>query len=174
MGKGLLVVDFQEEWRKKDSEYYLGDFSKKINNAKKLIEFCRQKTIPVIFTRHIEPESEKEFAENSKSSRIISELTPRKQESIIVKNKISPFFKTDLEKELIKLGIDELIICGIMTNLCVRSAVSDAYDRDFAINLVTDACVSDSNETDKFTFEDIKKTRPEVQLLTTAELLVKG
>ncbi len=68
-------------------------------------------------------------------------------------------------------NVDELIIGGIMTNLCVRSAVSDAYDRDFRLTVVKDACVSDSASTDRFTFKDIRATRPEVDILTAAQVV---
>jgi len=60
-----------------------------------------------------------------------------------------------------------------MTNLCVRSAVSDAYDRGYRIRVVTDACVSDSADVDKFTFKDLKKTRPEVEFVKTKEVVTK-
>jgi nicotinamidase-related amidase len=60
-----------------------------------------------------------------------------------------------------------------MTNLCVRSAVSDAYDRDYHIKVVTDACVSDSTEVDRFTFKDLKKTRPEIDFVKARDVIAK-
>jgi len=92
---------------------------------------------------------------------------------VLTKNKISPFYNTDLEEILKELTPDQLVVAGILTNLCVRSAVSDAYDRDYHIKVVTDACVSDSHETDKFTFKDLKKTRPEIELVKTKEITVQ-
>jgi nicotinamidase-related amidase len=92
----------------------------------------------------------------------------------LTKNRISPFYNTDLEKILKELTPDELVIVGIMTNLCVRSAVSDAYDRDYRIRVVTDACVSNSSEVDKFTFKDLKKTRPEIEFVKTKEIVARA
>ena len=57
-----------------------------------------------------------------------------------------------------------------MTNLCVRSAVADAYDRDFKVTVVRDICVSDSASTDRFTFRDLKKTRPTVNIVDSRAL----
>ena len=59
-----------------------------------------------------------------------------------------------------------------MTNLCVRSAVADAYDRDLKVTVVKDVCVSDSPSTDRFTFRDLKKTRPSLNLVDSKSLTV--
>ncbi|MEM3278209.1 MAG: isochorismatase family cysteine hydrolase [Thermoplasmata archaeon] len=169
--KCLLLIDFEEEWQNRDSKYYLGDFSDRLKNARRLLDAFREKDLMVIFTKHITPDSKTSFVPGSKNVKIIEYLKPLNKEKVIIKNKISPFFKTDLEEHLRQNHITELFICGIMTNLCVRSAVSDAYDRDFKIVLIKDACVSDSEATDKFTFKDIKMTRPEVDILTTSRAI---
>ena len=174
MNKLALIIDFQEEWRNKNSDYYLGDFSEKIANAKLLVEFCRAKNIPVIYTRHVTPGSTTAFVDGSSNIEIVQELAPTKHDKVIVKNKISPFYKTDLEKEITKHNATQIVIGGILTNLCVRSAVSDAYDRDLKIVLIKDACVSDSSEMDEFTFRDLKKTRPKIEILSTKEFLRTG
>ncbi len=86
-----------------------------------------------------------------------------KGDILIKKNKISAFYKTTLEKKLKTLEIRRLIICGILTNLCVRSLVEGAYDREFDIDVVKDCCVSYERETQEFTFNDLKSTRPEIK-----------
>jgi nicotinamidase-related amidase len=167
----LLIIDFQAEWRDKGSEYYLGNFNSKVRNAALLVEYLHKMKLPVIFTRYIELGSTTAFAEGTKNAQLMSELKVDPSDRVLTKNKISPFYNTDLEKILKEVKTDELVIGGIMTNLCVRSAVSDAYDRDYKIKVVTDACVSDSNEVDKFTFRDLKKTRPEVEFVKTKNLI---
>ena len=171
MSKVLLLVDFQEEWRDKNSEYYLGEFKEKVANAKLLLELFRSRKLPIIFTQHVEMGSTSAFAEGSKNAEVIKELSPAKNESVIVKHKISPFYETKLAEILKKAKVDEIVVCGIMTNLCVRSAISDAYDRDFKITVIKDCCASDSKETDEFTFNDLKKTRPEISLMNTKEFI---
>jgi nicotinamidase-related amidase len=155
MSKALVLIDFQEEWRNETSDYYLGDFKERVANAKRVLDFFRSRKLPIVFTRHIEIGSTSAFAEGSKNAEVIRELSPTKNETVIVKHKISPFYETNLEQILRKAKVDEIIVCGIMTNLCVRSAISDAYDRDFKITVIKDACVSDSNKTDEFTFDDL-------------------
>lgn len=167
MKKALLLIDFEKEWVDENSEYYVGDISKVIQNTNKLIEFCRSNNYKIIFTRHIEKESTNEFALNTESIEIIDELDYKKDDSLISKYRISPFYKTELENEL--EGIDEIVVCGILTNLCVRSAVQDAYDRDLEIKVIKDCCVSFDEKTQEFTFKDLKATREEVEFLNLDE-----
>jgi nicotinamidase-related amidase len=171
MAPTLLLIDFQEEWRNKNSKYYLGNFEAKIINASQLLDHFHRNNWPVVITRHVEPGSADAFAEGTQRSEVISDLKVAESDRTIKKNRISPFYKTDLEKILRDVNTDKLVVAGIMTNLCVRSAVSDAYDRDFRIQVVTDACESGSAETDEFTFKDLKETRPEIEFVTTKQAL---
>ncbi|MDO8468000.1 MAG: cysteine hydrolase [Nanoarchaeota archaeon] len=167
--KALILVDFENEWIDKRSAYYVGDISEAIEKTNKLIDFCRRKGYKIIFTRHVEKDSEEAFADNSVNVKIIERLHKKESDLMITKKKISPFYKTNLEQELI--GIKEIVVCGILTNLCVRSLIQDAYDRDFEIKVIKDCCVSLDEETQNFTFKDLKATREEVEFLDLKEFM---
>lgn len=167
--KALLLVDFENEWNRPDSDYYIGDVSDLINKTNQLIDFCRKKNYKIIFTTHIEAASKAEFAPNSKNIEIIPAIHRQPEDVLISKNKISPFYKTNLEKEL--SGIKEIVVAGILTNLCVRSTVQDAYDRDFDIKVITDCCMAFDQETHNFTIKDIKATREEVEFLNLKKFI---
>jgi len=163
----LILVDLQKEWKDTNSSYYIGNLSETITKINKLIDHCRKKNSKIIFTQHIEKDSEDSFVKNSENIKLISELHKEDQDTIITKNKINPFYQTPLEKEL--KGIDEIIVCGILTNLCVRSLIEDAYDREFKVTVIKNCCVSFDKETQEFTFKDLKKTREEIEFLNLEE-----
>ena len=167
--KALILVDFENEWTDKSSDYFVGDVSDLIGKTNKLLDFCRKNNYKIIFTTHIEKDSNEAFAENSKNVEIIDEINKQDSDVLIKKNKISPFYKTNLEKEL--KGIDEIVICGILTNLCVRSLAQDAYDRDFQITIIKDCCLAFDVETHKFTIKDLKATREEIEFLNLNEFI---
>ena len=100
VNKALILIDFENEWTDKNSDYFVGNIDKVIIKTNKLIDFCRKKSHKIIFTTHIEKYSDKEFKENSNSTKIISELHKQPSDVFIKKYKISPFYKTSLEKEL--------------------------------------------------------------------------
>ncbi|MEK9168020.1 MAG: isochorismatase family cysteine hydrolase [Patescibacteria group bacterium] len=167
--KALIIIDFEKEWVNKDSEYFVGDISEVIKKTNQLIDVCRISGYKIIFTTHVEKNSDGAFAQNTENTEIIDTLHKKVNDILISKNKISPFFKTTLEQDL--QGIDEVVVCGILTNLCVRSAVQDAYDRDFTIKVIKDCCVSFDTKTQEFTFSDLKATREEVEFLNLDELI---
>ena len=167
--KALILVDFEKEWTDKNSEYFVVDTTKLIKNTNKLIDFCRKNDCKIIFTQHIEEDSNEEFAPNSENIEIIDELNKEDSDILVTKTRISPFYKTDLENHL--EGIDEIVIGGILTNLCVRSLVQDAYDRDFEITVIKDCCKAFDEETHNFTIKDLKETREEIKFMDVDEFV---
>ena len=167
--KALILVDFENEWTDKSSDYFVGDISDVIKKTNKLIDFCRKNGYKIIFTTHVEKDSDSAFASNSKNVEIIKELHKQDSDVLITKNKTSPFYKTNLDKEL--KGIKEIVICGILTNLCVRSLAQDAYDREFQITIIKDCCRALDEETHEFTIKDLKATREEIEFLNLNEFI---
>jgi nicotinamidase-related amidase len=162
----LILIDFQNEWITANSEYYVGDLSELILRTNTLIDFARANGFKIIFTRHVEEEGDAFTGHNSE---LMSAFNIEESDILVVKHRISPFYKTNMETYL--EGVDNLFICGILTNLCVRSMVSDAYDRDFNISLITDCCASFDEETHNFTLQDLKNTREEINLVLSSEVV---
>ena len=167
----LILVDFEKEWVDPGSEYFVGDISDLIDRVNTLISFCRKHGCKIIFTTHIEKESEGPFTEASGNTDIIEDIAKQDSDILIKKHKISPFYQTDLSKHL--EGITGIVTCGILTNLCVRSLVQDAYDRDFEITIVEDCCKAFSDDIHKFTLSDIEDTREEVKVMKLHEFMTK-
>lgn len=162
--KALIIVDFEKEWTNPNSELFLGDVSDAIEKTNRLIDYCRENDYKIIFTRHIEEDSEDDiFAKGSENTEIMDEIHKKDTDIVINKHRISPFYKANLENEL--CDTEEVVIVGILTNLCVRSTVQDTYDRDFDITVIKDCCVAFNEETQQFTFKDLKETREEVEFL---------
>lgn len=168
MANALVLVDLENEWRNPASEYYVGSLKTLIANTNKLVDFCRSKGYRIIFIRHVE-KSGKAFREGTKNTELFAELHRQKGDAVITKHKISPFYRTGFEKHL--KGVSGIIVSGILTNLCVRSTVNDAYDRDFSVALVEDCCVSVSRKMHNHTLEDIRLTRPEVKIVKLSKFI---
>ena len=62
------------------------------------------------------------------------------QDKVIVKHRISAFYGTDLDVLLRAKRIDELVICGVSTNMTVELTAREAHDRDYRVTVLEDAC----------------------------------
>lgn len=169
--KALILVDFQKEWADSSSDYFVWELDSVIEKTNTLINYCRKNDYKIIFTQHIEKNSESAFAPWSTNIEIIDALYYTPDDVVVKKYKISPFFQTTLENEL--TWIDSIVICGILTNLCVRSLAEGAYDRDYNITIISDCCKAFDEETHDFTLKDIKNTREEIEIETVREFITR-
>lgn len=162
----LLVVDLQkgeyneEKRRAEPEEAYLFDRVREvvIPNAQRLIAACREAGIEVIYTviecltldgrdRSLDYKISGIFAaRGSREAEVIDELRPHDNDIIIAKTSSSLFNSTNFEYVLRNLGIEYILVMGIVTDQCVETAVRDGCDRGFLMTLVDDACATHSEQ----------------------------
>ncbi|TWG95963.1 nicotinamidase-related amidase [Mesorhizobium sp. J18] len=78
--------------------------------------------------------------------KVIDELAPGDDEIVLPKSSSSVFVSTHIDYLLRNLGVRQLVICGLVTDQCVESAVRDACDLGYLVTLVPDACATYSQE----------------------------
>ena len=79
--------------------------------------------------------------ENSWGSEIVAQLAPTKNDLHVVKRRYSGFFQTDLDLTLRDLQVESLVVMGVVTNICVRSTVHDAFFLGYRV-VVPHDCVA--------------------------------
>jgi nicotinamidase-related amidase len=100
---------------------------------------------------------------------IIEELAPLPDELVISKTVSGVFASTNLDFILRRLGINNLIIGGVVTNGCVEHAVTHGHDLGYAVVLVGDGCAALTDEIHENALERLEHRRAHV--LTTDDIL---
>jgi ureidoacrylate peracid hydrolase len=77
-------------------------------------------------------------------------------EILFPKTSSSVFLSTNIHYILGNLGVDFLIICGLLTDQCISSTVRDACDLGYRVTLITDACATYSADRHKTAISHIK------------------
>lgn len=192
MKYALIVIDCQNDFIKNRSSYSCqmldGDLTLRI---KHLIDFCRTKRIPIVYTQHSiksdksnaemdEPENVRVCIIGTEGWDIISELKPHKNDSIVRKDKYDAFIHTNLAKVLKKIKSDTLILAGVLTNNCVRATVEGAHYRNFKTILISDACGATSyikhmshQKIHRITLQDLMGRVYSTRMMKTADLKKK-
>lgn len=148
----LLIIDMQQE-----DGFVLENIDTVVANTAALLDTARLAQVPVIFTRHINqadgsdmPRGEPRATDGGPSSyragtrqvQFLERLAPQPEEWVLDKSRYSAFHRTDLDSRLKTLGVDTLIISGVLTDVCVLSSVFDAFALGYHIRLVSDACTT--------------------------------
>ena len=81
-------------------------------------------------------------AKGSREGRVLDSIKPVGDEIVIPKTSSGVFNSTSIDYLLRNLGIDYLVITGVVTSQCVDAAVRDAADRGYLVTLVEDACAT--------------------------------
>jgi nicotinamidase-related amidase len=103
--------------------------------------------LPVIHIQHIATRPTATFfLPHTKGAEIHDNVKPLEQEKIIVKHYPNSFRETELLDYLKGKNITDLVICGMMTHMCVDATVRAAKDFGFNIVLIGDACATKDQE----------------------------
>jgi ureidoacrylate peracid hydrolase len=101
-------------------------------------------------------------------AQMLEGLAPAGDEIVIPKTSSDVFSSTNIHYVLGNLGIRQLVICGLVTDQCVESAVRHACDLGYLVTLATDACVTHSHERHE---NSLRAIRGYCRQRTTDELL---
>lgn len=71
--------------------------------------------------------------EGTDGARVVDELAPGPDDLVVHKRRFSGFFGTDLDLTLRDLHVEQVVVMGVVTNICVRSTVHDAFFHGYRV-----------------------------------------
>lgn len=142
MKEALLIIDLQNDYFTNGAMPLVGA-ELACENSKLLIEEFRQKQAPIIYIQHIATRPDATFfLRNTDGVEIHNMISPLENEKIVIKHFPNSFRDTDLLEYLQVNNITDLVICGMMTHMCVDATTRAAKDFGFIVSVIGDACAT--------------------------------
>lgn len=142
MRKALLLIDLQNDYFP-GGKMTLDGANEAVQNARLLLNRFRKEFWPVFHIRHVAMKPDATFfLPGTAGSRIHPNVSPLAGEDVIIKNYPNAFRDSVLPNLLKKLDIQELVICGMMTHMCIDATTRAAKDSGYICTVIGNACAT--------------------------------
>ena len=141
MKEALLIIDVQNDYFPGGTNELVRPYEAE-KKIQELIADSRKNGRPVIYIQHFNPPDDSFFLEGTKGAEISERIKPEAGDKVIVKRYPNSFLETELDEYLKSLQVNTLIICGMMTHMCVDTTVRAAMDYGYQVKLAADACAT--------------------------------
>ena len=140
--KALLVIDVQNALCHGEGATY--NALDVIDNINLVASRARLAGVPVIYVQH---DTEAGAMRYQSEGWLLPKELENSESDIYVRKQVSDAFKeTDLKEHLDRLGVQELIICGMQSEFCVDSTLRRALSLDYAVTVMADGHTTVDND----------------------------
>jgi nicotinamidase-related amidase len=138
----LIVIDLQNEYLP-TGKLPLSGLDAAVANAMAAIVHARAAGMPVFHVRHVATDPASPiFAPDTPGVDIQPAVAPCAGEPVIVKHHVNVFRATDLQQRLEAAGVNELVLVGAMSHMCIEACARAAADMDYTVTVLHDACAT--------------------------------
>jgi nicotinamidase-related amidase len=163
------ILDSIKRWRNSCGE----DAWVALPYIRALIDKCHNKGVPVLYTTGVRREDNWDSGswlwKNSRGNEIVTPIAPGPRDIVVLKQKPSGFFGTNMASYLTLLGCDSVIVTGTTTSGCVRATVLDAFSLNYRIALAEEGCFDRSQASHAINLCDMNAKYADV--VKTSEIL---
>lgn len=141
----LIVVDFQNDYFPTfdGAKWPLDDAVAAAENGARLLAAFREKGLPIVHVRHEAVSNDAPFFwPNSEGAGIHPLTAPLETEPVVLKHLPNSFRQTSLKTILDEQGVESVVICGAMSNMCIDAITRAANDLGYACTVAHDACAA--------------------------------
>lgn len=152
----LVIIDMIRHFAAPSGRAYLPATQAVIPRIRALLDLWRSFGAPVIFTRHCHMDNGdlgmlgRFFTDHvrcsEEDSRLIDELSPMEGEPVIRKDTYDSFHSTELEEHLRSRGVKQVLVTGVLTQLCCETTARQAFVRGFEVHMAADAMATATEE----------------------------
>jgi nicotinamidase-related amidase len=153
MKPGLLLVDIQNDYFE-NGKMALVRMDRAARNSKILLDAFRKSGLPLFHIQHISVHpSAAFFLPDTPGMEIHQSVKPMPGETVCIKHFPNSFRETGLFDHLKQSGVEDVVICGAMSHMCIDATTRAAFDLGFNCLVAGDACATRTLEHNGQTIE---------------------
>jgi nicotinamidase-related amidase len=138
----LIVVDIQNDYFP-GGKWPLVGVDAAADNAARIIQATRDSGDLVVHIRHeFTSEDAPFFTPNSEGAKLHPKVLNKADEPVVLKHFVNSVRETELKQILDQHGIEELVVIGAMSHMCVDGITRAAADMGYKVKVIHDACAS--------------------------------
>ena len=138
----LLLIDIQNDYFAGGANPLSGS-EEASEKACEILNHFRYNHLPVIHIQHTASRPGSTFfLPGTVGAEIHVNVQPTPSERIIEKHYPNSFRETSLKQHLTEMQIENLVVCGMMTHMCVDATVRAAKDFGYNCTVISDACAT--------------------------------
>ena len=142
MTQALVIVDIQNDYFPGGANPLEGPEAA-ADQARLLLQSYRMRGLEVVHMQHVWDAGDATFmVPGSPGVEINERVAPADGEQVFAKAHPNSFLETPLEEHLRSRDVTDLLVCGMMTSMCVDATVRAAVDLGFATAVAHDACAT--------------------------------
>jgi len=142
MTTALLLIDLQNDYFPGGKMELEGSTEASLQ-AGKILAFFREKQLPLVHIQHLASRPGATFfVPDTEGVGIHHNVAPLPGEIVMQKNFPNGFRNTPLLDHLRERQVGQVVICGMMTHMCVDATTRAAFDYGFACTVIHDACAT--------------------------------
>ena len=145
MKKALLLIDLQNDYFP-GGKFPLWNTDATLSAIEQAIQAAKAKNIPIIHIQHIANPGmgiAPFFNQGTDGANIHPRILAAAPDApVVIKEYADSFVKTDLEEILTRLGVDELLVCGMMTQNCVTHTAISRSAEKYSVSILPDCCTT--------------------------------
>ena len=144
--RALVLIDIQNDYFP-GGKWPLSGIESAAENAARVLAAARVAGELVVHVRHEFPTADAPFfALGSDGAKIHPKVRNFEGEPVVLKHHVNSFRETDLKALLDRHGVEEVVICGAMSHMCVDAGARAASDLGYRCVVVHDACATRDQE----------------------------
>lgn len=166
----LILIDMQNDIAHPDGQAFIPDAGHKVRAMAAVLDAFRTAGAPVMHvvrsyrrdTWDVERFRVPYFqngpgftVEGTWGAQIVDRLTPEPGEPVVVKQRFSAFFQTELDMLLRRAGVTRVVVAGVNLPNCPRTTMYDAIGHDYDVVAVADGLATTSDETHRINLQDL-------------------